>query len=42
VLTPRIGVCREDGRFDIVWESDEPVKPDPYLTAFGLDEFWLK
>jgi branched-chain amino acid transport system substrate-binding protein len=35
-------VCREDGRFDIVWESDEPVKPDPYLTAFGLDEFWLK
>lgn len=42
VLTPRIGVCREDGRFDIVWESDEPVKPDPYLTGFGLDEFWLK
>ena len=42
VLTPRIGVCRADGRFDIVWESGEPVKPDPYLTAFGLDEFWLK
>ncbi|NMU91586.1 transporter substrate-binding domain-containing protein [Achromobacter ruhlandii] len=41
VLTPRIGVCRADGRFDIVWASGEPVKPDPYLTAFGLDEFWL-
>jgi len=42
VLTPRIGVCRPDGSFDIVWESGVPVKPDPYLTAFGLDEFWLK
>ncbi|OZI38034.1 amino acid ABC transporter substrate-binding protein [Bordetella genomosp. 10] len=42
VLTPRIGVCRPDGRFDVVWQSAEPVKPDPYLTTFGLDEFWLR
>jgi len=41
VLTPRIGVCRADGRFEVVWQGREPVKPDPYLTTFGLDEFWL-
>lgn len=42
VLTPRIGVCREDGQFDIVWESTEPVKPDPYLSTFGFSDFWLR
>jgi ABC-type branched-subunit amino acid transport system substrate-binding protein len=42
VLTPRIGVCRRDGQFDVVWESAEPVKPDPYLSTFGFSEFWLK
>ncbi|MGN6230757.1 MAG: transporter substrate-binding domain-containing protein [Trinickia sp.] len=41
VLTPRIAICRSDGRFDVVWESRGPVKPDPYLTAYGLAEFWL-
>jgi len=41
VLTPRIGVCRSDGQFDIVWESSEPVKPDPYLSTFGFSEFGL-
>ena len=41
VLTPRIAICRSDGRFDVVWESSGPVKPDPYLTAYGLAEFWL-
>ncbi len=41
VLTPRIGVCRGDGRFEVVWQGSEPVKPDPYLTTFGLDAFWL-
>lgn len=42
VLTPRIGVCRADGQFDVVWESSEPVKPDPYLSTFGFSEFWLR
>lgn len=41
-LTARIGVCRRDGQFDVVWESSEPVKPDPYLSTFGFSEFWLK
>jgi ABC-type branched-subunit amino acid transport system substrate-binding protein len=41
-LTPRIGVCRSDGRFDVVWESSEPVRPDPYLSTFGFADFWLK
>jgi branched-chain amino acid transport system substrate-binding protein len=42
VLTPRIGVARADGNFDVVWQSREPVRPDPYLSTFGMDEFWLK
>jgi len=41
-LTPRIGVCRADGQFDIVWQSVEPVRPDPYLSTFGFADFWLK
>lgn len=41
-LTPRIGVCRSDGEFDVVWEGTTPVKPDPYLTTFGFTEFWLR
>lgn len=41
-LTPRIGVCRSDGQFDIVWEAKEPVRPDPYLSTFGFSEFWLR
>ncbi|OZI23253.1 amino acid ABC transporter substrate-binding protein [Bordetella genomosp. 9] len=42
LLTPRIGVCREDGQFDVVWQGAGPVRPDPYLSTFGLAEFWLK
>ena len=41
-LTPRIGVCRSDGQFDIVWEGSAPIKPDPYLSTFGFSEFWLR
>ena len=41
-LTPRIGVCKSDGEFDVVWESAAPVKPEPYLTTFGFTEFWLR
>ncbi|MFW5329661.1 transporter substrate-binding domain-containing protein [Hydrogenophaga sp. ZJX-1] len=41
-LTPRIGVCRPDGQFDIVWQASAPVKPDPYLSTFGFSEFWLR
>lgn len=41
-LTPRIGVCRTDGQFDIVWQASAPVKPDPYLSTFGFSEFWLR
>ena len=41
-LTPRIGICRSDGQFDIVWEAMEPVRPDPYFSTFGFSEFWLR
>jgi urea transport system substrate-binding protein len=40
-LTPRIGVCRSDGQFEVVWEGTGPIKPDPYLSTFGFSEFWL-
>ncbi|WP_026434016.1 transporter substrate-binding domain-containing protein [Paracidovorax oryzae] len=41
-LTPRIGRCRSDGRFDVVWEGREPIKADPYLSTFGFSDFWLE
>ena len=31
-LTPRLAKCLANGQFEIFWESDDPVKPDPYLT----------
>jgi branched-chain amino acid transport system substrate-binding protein len=34
-LRPRIGRIRVDGRFELVWESIEAIKPDPYLTMYG-------
>ncbi|MDR2326175.1 MAG: transporter substrate-binding domain-containing protein [Acidovorax sp.] len=40
-LTPRIGMCRADGTFELLWQTDEPVKPDPYLSTFGFAKFWL-
>ncbi len=40
-LTPRIGISQPDGAFDIVWQSAEAIKPDPYLATFGFSEFWL-
>lgn len=40
-LTPRIGICKSDGQFNIVWEGKEPIKADPYLSTFGFSEFWL-
>ncbi|MCW5258267.1 amino acid ABC transporter substrate-binding protein [Verminephrobacter aporrectodeae subsp. tuberculatae] len=42
ILTPRIAVCRPDGAFDVVWESRSPIKPDPYLTAYGFSDFWIE
>ena len=41
-LTPRIGVCQQDGQFKVVWEGSSPLKADPYLTTYGFAEFWLR
>lgn len=30
-LTPRIAVSNRDAGFDIIYESAQPIKPDPYL-----------
>ncbi|WP_138418285.1 urea ABC transporter substrate-binding protein [Aquibacillus sediminis] len=32
--TVRIGEIQEDGLIDELWNSDEPVKPDPYLETY--------
>ncbi|MGH1427391.1 MAG: transporter substrate-binding domain-containing protein [Arenicella sp.] len=34
-LTPRIGVAKKDGSFDVVWENKTLVKPDPYLVGYN-------
>ena len=36
VLTPRLAVSNVQGQFDIFWEADAPVKPDPYLSQLDL------
>ncbi|MES9906089.1 MAG: transporter substrate-binding domain-containing protein [Sedimenticola sp.] len=33
-VTPRIAISNTDGSFNVVWESDFSVKPDPYLIAY--------
>ena len=37
-LRPRIGRIRADGAFDVLWQASAPVKPDPYLTMYGLPD----
>jgi branched-chain amino acid transport system substrate-binding protein len=41
-LTPRIGIAREDGLFDVEWEARGPVRPDPYLATSSFEENWLR
>jgi urea transport system substrate-binding protein len=36
VLTPRLAVSNAEGQFDIFWEADAPVRPDPYLTQLDV------
>jgi branched-chain amino acid transport system substrate-binding protein len=40
-LTPRIGVLRRDGEFDIVWQAKAVVRPDPYLAVTPRVDAWL-
>lgn len=35
-LTPALGRSRSDGQFDLIWQADEPAKPDPYLVWFDV------
>lgn len=35
----RIGRCRPDGRFEIIWSHDRPIRPHPY-PPFRTKEFW--
>jgi len=37
-LTPRIGVARGDGLFDLVWQGRGPVRPDPWLATTRFEE----
>lgn len=38
-LWPRIGRAKQDGQFEILAESDNAVRPDPYLTSFNPKEW---
>lgn len=38
-LWPRIGRVNKEGSFDIVWESSERVKPDPYFVSASYDDW---
>ncbi|MGE0006100.1 MAG: transporter substrate-binding domain-containing protein [Parvibaculaceae bacterium] len=40
--TPRIGVARADGQFEIAWQSKVQIRPDPYLASIRLEEPWLQ
>jgi urea transport system substrate-binding protein len=33
--TARIGVVQPDGQIKEVWNSGEPIKPDPYLKTYS-------
>ncbi|MEM7047440.1 MAG: transporter substrate-binding domain-containing protein [Pseudomonadota bacterium] len=33
-VTPKIGLSRRDGGFDIVWQANDWIKPDPYLISY--------
>jgi branched-chain amino acid transport system substrate-binding protein len=33
-VTSRIGRSRADGSFEVLWQSPQPIKPDPYLVAY--------
>jgi urea transport system substrate-binding protein len=32
--TARIGLIQPDGQIKEVWNSGEPIKPDPYLKGY--------
>lgn len=38
-LWPRIGRVNSERNFDILWESSDRVKPDPYFIAPSLDDW---
>lgn len=40
--TPRIGIANERGQFDIAWQSQIPIRPDPYLASVRFEESWLQ
>ena len=33
-IKPRIGRSTQEGTFDLIWESNDSIKPDPYLVAY--------
>ena len=36
--TARIGRVTADGQFDVVWSSDGPIEPDPFLDSYPWAE----
>ena len=31
-----------DGQFDIAWQSQVPIRPDPYVASIRFEEPWLQ
>ena len=38
-LWPRVARLNAQGRFEVVWNAEAPVKPDPYRVTQTLDEW---
>jgi branched-chain amino acid transport system substrate-binding protein len=38
-LWPRVARLDENGRFEIVWNADQRIKPDPYCVTQTLDDW---
>ena len=40
-LRPRIGKVSSKGGFEIIWEAPATIKPDPYLTLYGMTDLFV-
>jgi len=40
-LRPRIGKVGTRGGFEIIWEAPSTIKPDPYLTLYGMTDLFV-
>jgi branched-chain amino acid transport system substrate-binding protein len=39
-LWSRIGRVNAEGKFDVIWQSETRVRPDPYFVTASFDD-WI-